>query len=70
MEEGVFFPGSKAPGGTGTRDKAKKAEPSVSVPEEFFGGSKSGPMQRKPTPTPTPTPAPNEPNQNLQQQGN
>lgn len=62
-EEGVFFPGSKAPGGTGTRKQhtAEKIEPSVSVPQEFFGGSKAAPptLPRKQEPQPAPQqPAP------------
>lgn len=59
VDEGQFFPGSKAPGGTGLRPPQPK--PTVSVPEEFFGGSKSGPMR------PSKGNQANEPMQNVQQ---
>ncbi len=48
--EGQFFPGSKAPGGTGTRLLAPAASSVPADNEEFIGGSKSGRLLRsKPT---------------------
>ncbi len=59
-----FFPGSKAPGGTGLRPSEPEPKPSVSVPVEFFGGSKSAPFRPSKG-----NPTPNAPNQQVQPQG-